>query len=66
MRWVLYQHRGNEYGVFTEVTWPHLSLGFSVHLGRFGHLTLHLPVGLVIVGCVGAALTITTEDNDGD
>ena len=46
----------NRYGVRYMPTWPHVSLGISAHLWppKFAHLSLHLPVGVVIVGFVGA------------
>ena len=47
--------RGNYYGVELATEWPHISLGISAHAWtRFAHLTLHLPFGLVIIGCIGA------------
>lgn len=45
---------GNLWGVAWMRTWPHVSLGVSAHVGRHWHPSLHLPVGVVIVGCVGA------------
>lgn len=55
MTLVAWRHRGNGYGIRWMPTWPHVSLGVSAHLGsRFAHLSLHLPVGVMIVGCVGA------------
>lgn len=48
-------YRGNRYGLTLETMWPHISLGISAHISiRWGHLTIHLPVGYVIVGCLGA------------
>lgn len=47
--------RGNRYGIECSFTWPHVNLGVSAHLSsRFGHFTLHLPVGILILGCIGA------------
>lgn len=55
LRKVVRHWRGNDYGVEWQSTWPHISLGVSAHLGtRFAHLSMHLPVGVVIVGCVGS------------
>lgn len=49
-------YRDNRYGVRWMPTWPHVSLGVSLHIGwLFSHLSLHLPVGVVIVGCVGSS-----------
>lgn len=51
------RYRGNRYGAKFLPTWPHISLGVSCHLGRpirFWHLSLHLPIGVLIVGMVGA------------
>lgn len=46
----------NRYGVRFMPCWPHISLGVSLHLGRkFGHLSLHLPFGVLIFGFVGAS-----------
>jgi len=45
----------NRYGVRWMPTWPHVSLGVSAHLHpKFGHLSLHLPVGVLIIGFIGA------------
>jgi hypothetical protein len=46
----------NRYGVRYMPTWPHVSLGISAHLWppKFAHLSLHLPVGVVIIGHIGA------------
>ncbi len=42
------------YGVRWMPTWPHISLGISAHLAfKFGHLSLHLPVGVLIFGYIG-------------
>jgi hypothetical protein len=42
------------YGVRFMPTWPHISLGISAHIDRkFGHLSVHLPVGVVIFGFLG-------------
>lgn len=51
------RYRGNHYGVRLMGTWPHISLGISAHLWppRFAHVSLHLPVGVAIFGCTGAA-----------
>lgn len=46
---------GDRYGIRWMSTWPHISLGVSAHIDRkFGHLSLHLPVGVVILGYLGA------------
>lgn len=46
---------GGRYGIRWMPTWPHISLGVSLHLSRkFGHLSLHLPVGVVVIGYIGA------------
>jgi hypothetical protein len=35
-------------------TWPHINLGLSIHLDRkYGHVSLHLPVGVLILGFIG-------------
>lgn len=51
-----FTRRGNRYGLSAWPTWPHVSLGVSAHLWplKFAHLSLHLPVGIVILGHVGA------------
>ena len=37
-------------------TWPHISLGISAHLGgKFAHLSIHLPIGVLIIGFIGEA-----------
>lgn len=42
------------YGVRWMPTWPHINLGVSAHLSRkFGHVSLHLPFGLLVVGHIG-------------
>lgn len=45
------------YGVRFMATWPHVSLGISAHVWplKFAHLSLHLPVGVLIVGYRGSA-----------
>lgn len=49
------KYRGNRYGAVFMPTWPHVSLGISAHIGgRFSHMSLHLPMGVLILGCVGA------------
>lgn len=56
VRAVAATYRGNDYGIRWAPCWPHVSLGLSAHLSsRFGHLSIHLPVGLLIVGCLGSA-----------
>ena len=46
---------GQRYGLRLCPTWPHISLGISAHIGRkYGHLSLHLPVGVLIIGYLGA------------
>lgn len=46
--------RGHRYGVRFMSTWPHVSLGLSVHFDRkYGHLSLHLPIGLLVLGFIG-------------
>lgn len=55
MRAVATSYRGNDYGIRLMPCWPHISLGLSAHLSsRFGHLSVHLPVGVLIVGCIGS------------
>lgn len=45
----------HRYGVRWMPTWPHVSLGVSLHVSRkFGHLSLHLPFGVVVIGYIGA------------
>lgn len=53
---VAVKHGGKQrYGVRWMPTWPHVSLGVSVHFDRkFGHLSLHLPVGVLVIGYIGA------------
>ena len=61
-------YRGNRYGASFLPVWPHISLGFSVHVGsRFSHLTLHMPFGILTLGCIGLeandlAARMTTHD----
>ncbi len=45
----------NSYGVRFMPTWPHVSMGLSAHLWppKFAHVSLHLPIGVVIIGCTG-------------
>lgn len=47
----------NSYGVRFMGTFPHISLGISAHVWppKFAHLSLHLPIGVVIIGCTGQA-----------
>lgn len=46
--------RGHRYGVRWMPTWPHISLGVSAHIDRkFGHLSLHLPFGVLVLGFIG-------------
>lgn len=47
--------RGKRYGLRWMSTWPHVSLGVSVHLWplKFAHVSLHLPVGVLVVGYQG-------------
>ena len=51
------EYRGNHYGIRLMAMWPHISLGISAHLWppKFAHLSLHLPVGVLIFGCTGDA-----------
>lgn len=45
---------GKRHGVRWMSTWPHVSLGVSAHINRrFGHVSLHLPIGVVIIGYIG-------------
>lgn len=46
--------RGHRYGARYTPTWPHVSLGVSAHFDRkFGHLSLHLPIGVLVLGFIG-------------
>jgi hypothetical protein len=49
-----------EYGFRWMGTWPHISLGISAHVWplKFAHLSLHNPLGVLIIGYRG-------EDTDG-
>lgn len=44
-----------KYGLRWMGTWPHISLGISAHLWplKFAHLSLHLPIGILIIGYRG-------------
>jgi hypothetical protein len=46
----------NRYGIRYMVTWPHVSLGISAHLWppKFAHVSIHLPIGVVVIGHIGA------------
>lgn len=67
-RWPWWEWRGNEYGVEWCGTWPHISLGVSAHVAdRFAHVSLHLPIGVLSVGCIGApAPAVTGPSEEGD
>lgn len=45
----------NRYGMRLMGTWPHISLGVSAHLWplKFAHISLHVPIGVIILGCIG-------------
>jgi hypothetical protein len=46
--------RRGQYGVSLTTTWPHISLGLSAHMDRkFGHLSVHLPIGVLVIGFIG-------------
>lgn len=52
----LFAHRGNDYGLRLLTYWPHISLGISLHLStRFAHFDFHTPVGVLVIGCIGAS-----------
>ena len=49
------RYRGNYYGVRWMPVRAHISLGLSAHIGgRFSHLSIHLPFGVLVVGMVGS------------
>ena len=48
------RERTHRYGVRWMPAWPHISLGISAHIDRkFGHLSLHLPFGVLVLGFIG-------------
>lgn len=45
---------GHRYGVRWMPVRLHISLGISAHIDRkYGHLSLHLPLGVLVLGFVG-------------